>query len=92
VQYEDLVQDSERVLRELFAFLAEPWDPMVLRYYEQTDRDLASESSGSQVTQAVFASSVGRWREQMTPEAKAAFKKAAGSLLVELGYADSNDW
>jgi hypothetical protein len=34
----------------------------------------------------------GGWRRVFTPEDKRAFKAAAGSLLVELGYEQGDDW
>ena len=91
VRYEDLVTSPEPTLRELFAFIDEPWDPVVLRYYEQ-DRDLAGESSADQVSQPLHTRAVGRWRKDLSAKDKAAVKAAAGDLLVELGYAGSTDW
>jgi hypothetical protein len=35
---------------------------------------------------------IGGWRERFTPAHKAAFKAVAGSLLVELGYEQGNEW
>jgi len=91
VRYEDLVTNPEPTLKDLFAFINERWDPVVLRYYEQ-ERDLAGESSADQVTQPLYAKTVGRWRRDLRAQDKAAVKAAAGDLLVELGYADSLDW
>ena len=44
-----------------------------------------------QINQPLFDGS-GRWREEMTPEQKATFKKVAGRLLVRLGYAADRNW
>ena len=33
-----------------------------------------------------------KWRAQMTPEEQALFKKMAGKMLIEYGYAKDNDW
>jgi protein-tyrosine sulfotransferase len=57
IRYEDIVDDPLKFLRELFAFIDEPWDAAVLRYYEK-DRDLAMESSAGQVRKNYF---VHRW-------------------------------
>lgn len=36
--------------------------------------------------------SVGDWKNQFTPEHKAAFKRIAGQLLIDLGYEQDQDW
>jgi hypothetical protein len=91
LRYELLVTDPTPTLRKLFTFLDEPWDPAVLRYHEQ-GRNLAGESSASQVSRELYTSAVGRWQRDLNPKDKAAIKEVAGDLLIELGYARDNDW
>jgi hypothetical protein len=50
VRYEDIVQNPEPTLRGLFTALDEPWNPCVLEFHTK-NRDLAGESSASQVSQ-----------------------------------------
>ena len=91
LRYEDLVSDPEPTLHALFEFLDEPWNPVVLSYYEKT-RNLASESSAEQVSKPLYTSAVGRWKQDLTGKAKRAVKEVAGDLLIELGYAEGKDW
>ncbi len=91
IRYEDSVTDPEPVLRQLFSFLGEPWDPVVLRYYEQP-RDLAGESSSEQVSQPIYTRAIGRWQHDLSPEQRAIIKEVIGDLLIDLGYATDKNW
>lgn len=91
VRYEDIVQNPEPTLRRLFTALDEPWNPCVLEFHTKK-RDLGEESSASQVSQKLYSSSVGRWKRDLADEDKKMVKEVAGDLLIELGYAKSNDW
>ncbi|MCB9655079.1 MAG: sulfotransferase [Deltaproteobacteria bacterium] len=92
LRYEALVADPEPTLRGLFDFLREPWDAAVLRYHEDKQRNLAGESSATQVAKPIYATASGRWRRDLTVAQKAIVKEVAGSLLIELGYATDLDW
>ena len=92
VRYEDLVADPEPTLKELFMFLDEPWDPVVLDFHRRP-HDMANyEASGHQVTQKLYTSAVGRWQRDLSPADRDAVKQVAGALLIELGYANDYDW
>ncbi len=73
VAYEDVVEDLEGQARRLVAFCGLPWDPACLRFHE-TSRAVRS-SSSRQVRQALYGSSVGRWRR---------FERHLGPLLAAL--------
>jgi len=91
IRYEELVARPEPYLRSLFAYLDEPWEPAVMRYYERP-RALGSESSAGQVTRAIHAESVGRWEIELTKDERAAVREEVGALLIELGYCTDLDW
>ena len=91
VRYEDIVRKPEECLSQLFDFIDEPWDPVVLKYYNK-DRKLANESSAEQVTQQLYTSSIGRWKNDFSVDDKNKVKRIAGKLLVELGYANDFNW
>ncbi|MFC1543385.1 sulfotransferase [Candidatus Neomarinimicrobiota bacterium] len=91
IRYEDIVINPEKTLKELFTFLEEPWDPIVLKYHEQK-RDLAGESSASNVSLPLYDSALGRWQRDLKSKDKDAVKVVAGDLLIELDYAADNDW
>jgi hypothetical protein len=60
VCYEELVDDPERVSREILAFCGLPWDEACLRFYQT--RRVVRTASNLQVRQPVYRTSVGYWR------------------------------
>jgi hypothetical protein len=91
IRYEDLIVNPEPTLKNLFQFIQEPWDPIVLSYY-QFKRDLAGESSAHQVSQPLYKSSMNRWIHDLKSNDKEIVKEVAGNLLIELGYARDFNW
>jgi len=64
LNYEEMVGERERVMRELIAFCGLPWDDRCERFFE-TDRPVRTASSW-QVRQPIYASSVARWKAYET--------------------------
>ena len=60
IDYEDLIQDQERVSRALVAFCDLPWDDRCLRFHET--RRTVTTPSYDQVRRPVYDSSIARWR------------------------------
>lgn len=89
LRYEDLVRNPEPVLRELVAFLGEPWSDQVLRY-EEAEHDFADEQghlrTARQTTAAVVSSRVGKGRKTLDPLLRAVLWRRSGGLMRELGY------
>lgn len=100
VQYEDLVTDTEMVLRTVCEFIELPFDVRMLRYYEHAD-DRAAElkgwpelglsaeklrSLGELTKLPPQINRTGRWRSEMTPGERGSFEDVAGALLLKLGY------
>ncbi len=88
LRYEDLVSEPEQHLRTLFEFLGAPWTPDVLEYHRVDQR--SHKDPGFE--KPLFRSSIGRWRENMSPEDGATFLRIAGEQLKLLGYAQDDDW
>lgn len=85
VRYEDLVTDPEPVLRRLFEFVGEAWDPQVLRFHEHPhDRWIGLEDRKASEAPG-FAPNVGRYRSE-PPEVVRAMVEQAGPMLARLGY------
>ncbi|MFV1998508.1 MAG: sulfotransferase [Acidiferrobacterales bacterium] len=91
IRYEEIVSSPEKTLRSLFDFLDEPWESEVLNFYK-VSRDLAGESSATQVSQPITTSAVARWKTDLSEADKKTVRRIAGPLLVQLGYAENNDW
>jgi hypothetical protein len=92
VRYEALVTDTLNTMRRVLDFLGEAWDPAILDAHQKSRTDEPRESSTDQVARPIYATSIGRWRRDLSPADKAAFKSEAGSLAKELGYAADDDW
>jgi hypothetical protein len=93
LRYEDLVRQPESVLRRLMAFLGEPWDDAMLAHGGgASTRDVTRFAQNPEAIGAVNASSIGRWERDLDTKDRRIFRRIAGPLLVELGYARDNDW
>ena len=93
IRYETLVCDPEAHLRRVFAFLSEPWDPVVLDYrrvpHDRKDRhdrfmQARRDRGGDQAP--IYQSRVGSGAQDLGPVLKTVFRMRAGRLYRELGY------
>ena len=63
VRYEDLIQDVEGVSKSLINFLNLTWDSRVLNHRKTArNRGQISTASYNQVTQNIYKTSRGRWK------------------------------
>ena len=91
IRFEDLRRDFDPTVRGLFEFAGTPSDDgAVERAREQTD--LSSYSEESRKSGFRGKGSVGGWRERFTRRDAVEFERAAGALLVELGYESDRSW
>ncbi|MBS2004437.1 MAG: sulfotransferase [Cyanobacteria bacterium SZAS LIN-5] len=105
VKYEDLVTNSTRTLADLFDFSGEEFEPEIVHTELRPERwysdnlekpDIISSATHQQyrnwqINQPLTDFSK-KWITQMSDEQKVIFKNLAGSLLIELGYADDLNW
>jgi hypothetical protein len=94
LRYEELVRDPGAVLRRLMTFLDEPWDDALLAHPAEgsSPRDVTRFAQNPEAVGAVNASSIGRWERDLDVKDRRIFKRIAGRLLVELGYARDEGW
>ena len=83
VRYEDLVCRPELTLRHLLEFFGLAWDEGMLR----TDAAAAEAAS-----RPIFATSVGRWRRELSSAEIDGMRQICGPLLGELGYESDPGW
>jgi hypothetical protein len=83
VRYEELVADSESVVRGICVFAAIPFERTMLDYAGVVD---VSAKPHQQRLLTPPTSGVRSWRQDMSTEDAAAFESIAGDLLAELGY------
>jgi hypothetical protein len=84
LRYEQLVQDPERHLRDVCAFLDLAFDPAMLRYHQE-DR-VAGERPHYRNVAFPPTPGLRDWRREMSPQDVATFEAIAGRLLEDLGY------
>ncbi|MFZ0668089.1 MAG: sulfotransferase [Acidimicrobiales bacterium] len=88
IRYEDLVFDTEGVLKDLFAWVGEEWSPEVLRFGERTHGFPIRLKTDDDKKFVIHTESVGRGRES-GPELVAPMlyvKARGGALAKKFGY------
>ena len=88
LSYEDLVISPAAAIRRLFEFLGEP--PTNSVYFHEAAFDAESgenEASNRRAAQPIDASSVGRWRRDLSPVDLRTIERVAGGWMAQFGYA-----
>ena len=62
VKYEDLLDNTEKISREMTDFIGIEWDESVLRYYDKDKQRATTTPSYEAVTKPIYKSSSGRWK------------------------------
>ena len=83
VRYEDLVEDTEGVVRSICAFAELSFEPAMLEFAGNVD--VSAKPHHQRLLQPPTRG-VRNWREQMSVADVRAFEAVAGDLLAELGY------
>lgn len=80
VRFEELVADPEPLLRQLFEWLGEPWDPQVLDFHEvHRARGTAGEAEGgTRSDEPLDTTRIARWQQTMDPKCHPAPQADAG--------------
>lgn len=88
LRYEQLVIDPEPELRRLCDFLGEPFDPAMLSPHTRRDAGFTQREAEwkSGTLRPITTSSIGRWRERLSPRAAAGVERVAGRQLTALRY------
>jgi hypothetical protein len=94
VRYEAVVSDPKATISSLLRILGEDWDDAVLAHSsaESNFRDANTFPQNPEALEPIGTSAVARWERDMTEEDKRIFKRIAGDLLVEYGYANNGNW
>lgn len=94
VRYEDLALNPRPALERLMTFLGEGWDEAMLAHASADSpfRDATRFAQNPEALGAVSTASLGRWQRDLGERDRRIFKRVAGPLLVELGYAKDNRW
>ncbi len=94
VRYEDLVLHARPTLEKLMAFLGESWDEAMLAHGDAASpfRDATRFAQNPEALGAVSTASLSRWQRDLDSKDRETFKRIAGDLLIELGYASDRGW
>lgn len=90
IRYEDLTRDPEPAMREILAWLGEPWSPAVLRHHEvQASRGGPTVAEGGTRTdQQLDDTRIERWKEWFEPADRQLVEERTGPWARLLGYGD----
>jgi hypothetical protein len=88
VRYEDLATEPEATLRELCAFIGEPYEPAMLSMSGASDfRDAGGNSSfGRFAVGQISTASIGRYRDVLSDGDIAFMDRHAGAAMARHGY------
>jgi len=94
VRYEDLVLEPRPALERLMAFIGEDWDEAMLAHAaaDSPFRDATRFAQNPEALGVVSTASLSRWQRDLDARDRRIFKRIAGPLLVELGYASDDGW
>lgn len=92
VIYERLAHDPEGEVARLTAFLGVPFEPAMLRYYDQELTIYSTNHlSMERISKPIDTTRIGRWQEELTPQQVQAFYTTAGDVMAEFGYITSQE-
>lgn len=88
VRYESLVTGGEAEVRRIFDHVGVPWVPEVMQFYQRDEakRTASLSESWQNTADPIKATSVDRWRAELTPEEVEALETVVGATMTTLGY------
>lgn len=93
LRYEDLIQNPAPTLKKFFNFLQEPWQEQQFDFHLFEQPLAAAENINELVpSHPMNVKSIGQWQNKFKSRDKEIFKAIAGDLLIDLGYANDNNW
>lgn len=94
VRYEDLVLNPRPVLERLMVFIGEEWDEAMLTHatVDSPFRDATRFAQNPEALGVLSTASLSRWQRDLDARDRRIFKRIAGPLLIELGYAKDGGW
>jgi hypothetical protein len=84
--YEALVGEPEATLRRICDFVGEPYDPGMLDYYRSSRHYIKDEPWKEGASRPVYASSLQKWRQELSEGQIYLIERIAGPQLEHYGY------
>lgn len=85
VTYEDLVDDPDRVLKNICRFLGVNYEPTMLTYFKDS-KQFIGEHHSDLIFRPISTSSVKKWRKEFSVDEVSIFQTIAGTTLSKFGY------
>jgi hypothetical protein len=94
LRYEELVREPRPALERLMAFVGEAWDDRLLEHAGTGSpfRDVTTFAQNPEALEPVNTKTISRWERDLDAKDRRIFKRIAGKLLIELRYADDDNW
>jgi sulfotransferase family protein len=86
LRYEDLIRDPRSSLEALLTYIGVDHDAETIARTQALAEEMRPGAQRNHQTSASVESSIGRWRDELTPEEQAACAEAFDDLLIEFGY------
>lgn len=86
LRYEDLIDEPERVIRELCDFVGEPFCEAMLQFHESGNAAVPRKEIHHQLNKPLNRERVARWKRDLSRYQVRVFEAVAGPLLARLGY------
>lgn len=87
LRYEDLLEEPERIVHEICAFIGEDYSDEMLAFHKTTKSYPTDKNNDKNLTQPLMRSNKDKWRKQLSSNESRIFEAVAGSELEEYGYA-----
>jgi hypothetical protein len=89
VRYEDLAREPQVVVPEIMRFIEVPFVPEQLEGMARgKTTSIKKRAPHERLARPIDASTVSRWRDELTPEEAEVFQRIAGQELEKWGYTD----
>jgi hypothetical protein len=94
LRYEELVREPRPVLERLMAFVGEAWNDRLLEHAGTGSpfRNVTTFAQNPEALEPVNTKAISRWERDLDAKDRRIFKRIAGKLLIELCYADDDNW
>jgi hypothetical protein len=86
VRYEDLIRDPGATLEALFSYVGVDASAATVQRVRALAEAMLPKAQLNHQTSPSVEASIGRWKQELTPEEQAACAEAFDDLLVEFGY------
>jgi hypothetical protein len=92
IQYEDIVLNTVKTINKITNFLKieKISEDHINGFYK--NQEYKKHIQNIEVSKPLYNKKIGRWKADISKKEKKKFKKMAGDLLIELGYAKDKKW